>query len=63
MWKAFQVEPASKKSTQKRGQKSATTNNANPDIIDVLKNNDNIIKFLPLKLALTTNSPARIICL
>ena len=51
MWNAFQVEPASNRSTRKRGQELATTNNANHNIIDLIKNNDNGIKCIPLKLA------------
>ena len=50
MWNAFQVDSASNISTQKRGQQSATTNNANHNIIDVLKNNENGIACLPIKL-------------
>ena len=39
---------------KKRGQLLANTNNAKHNIIDVLKNNDNGIKSLPLKLAVSS---------
>ena len=51
MWNAFQVEPASNRSTRKGGQLLVTTNNANNNIIDVLKNSDNVIERIHLKLA------------
>ena len=53
------MEPTSNRSTRKRGQQSATTNYANHNIIDVLNNNDNGIKCLPLKLAYINSTKKR----